>query len=479
MDLVHTRSTSETAFLPSRIDWAVPLVGLSRRMLNVHVALAVRRWGSIATLAVVALFGLEASGTAEPHTIHDGLWIIDVDGSDMRKLVDSGFDYHASPSTAEAVYLGPNDPVSEPADVFLRHIDDGSEESLTSSAEGEHDPRFSPDAQSVAFTREMSEDRSLFVTDRDGSDESEVATLDEAIIREPRWSPDGSRIAFVAEGNEQVAGLWVVDWDGDHFRRLSSREPLPQGPTWSPDGAWIAFAVAGYDIYVVGSDGVGEYFLGDDAECCHEQNPEWSRDGGRILYDNRQHIWTIEPDGDRYSGRGMGGQGIEPHWGPNGEDVAYTATGAGVGLAFADGNVSHPTFEERYYDPDEFNVQWTADGRVMFERLVWQDPPPPIEVERRWRFEWVSRHGIRGFLRPQHPVCTRHNAFEVEFRRSSLEEWRRIRGRSTGWKGKVRLRLPHREGWFRLIAPRWVKRDLDGDVRCHRAVSRALYHSHE
>jgi hypothetical protein len=50
------------------------------------------------------------------------------------------------------------------------------------------------------------------------------------------WSPDGTRLAF---GNER--GLFVVDADGSRLARVSDGH-VHESPSWSPNGEWLLFS---------------------------------------------------------------------------------------------------------------------------------------------------------------------------------------------------------------------------------------------
>lgn len=68
-----------------------------------------------------------------------------------------------------------------------------------------------------------------------------------------RWSPDGETIAF-SRLEAAEAGLWLVEADGGNERRIARFDGMgfAFGPLhWSPDGESIAVLVSGRDIYVI------------------------------------------------------------------------------------------------------------------------------------------------------------------------------------------------------------------------------------
>ncbi|MEP6639114.1 MAG: hypothetical protein ABJC39_07170 [Chloroflexota bacterium] len=86
-----------------------------------------------------------------------------------------------------------------------------------------------------------------------------VNHLTDADDGSPAWSPDGTRIAFTRDGSEG-RGIYVIDADGSNLARLTSAstDRGDRSPLWSPDGAWLVFSreTSGLgDLYIVSSTG--------------------------------------------------------------------------------------------------------------------------------------------------------------------------------------------------------------------------------
>ena len=192
--------------------------------------------------------------------------------------------------------------------------------------------RWSPDGKRVAFTRDVSDDSEVWVTNADGSGAHDVSSTPSADDEEPAWSPDGRRIAFATargtrDDNFQIFGMnddgssqanltrsgtgdflpsWspdgrriaftrvdggnadihVMDADGSNQTRLTTSESIDAEPAWSPDGTKIAFASdrdGAPQIYVMNADGSNLHQLVSDAEEVRE--PAWSPDGTKIVFD--------------------------------------------------------------------------------------------------------------------------------------------------------------------------------------------------
>ena len=107
------------------------------------------------------------------------------------------------------------------------------------------EPQISPDGQSVAYVRQLSDpmtDRrysNVWLVKSDGSMQRPLTTgkfTDES----PRWSPDGKRLAFVSNRSGSTQ-LYVRYMDTGEAFALTNGPNAPVSPTWSADGSQIAF----------------------------------------------------------------------------------------------------------------------------------------------------------------------------------------------------------------------------------------------
>ena len=194
--------------------------------------------------------------------------------------------------------------------IWLAGVDSGEAQCL---ADDGSLPRWSPDAQRLAFVR----DRQIWVVPLSGGDAMRVTDIAGGVDGPPMWSPDGSRIAFIArvrssatDGPRVIRRLRYllngVGYIGDEFWHVftvspDGREPLQVtsgewhhfAPNWSPDGARITCVTTRradwdtewvWDIYVLDAlDTLSQpRCLTDSGGTCAA--PAWSPDGRWIAY---------------------------------------------------------------------------------------------------------------------------------------------------------------------------------------------------
>jgi Tol biopolymer transport system component len=182
---------------------------------------------------------------------------------------------------------------------------DGSEErKVTDSGRS---PDWSPSGEKLAFVKAGE----VYSVDADGTN---LIQLTEEGGEEPSWSPNGKWIAFEADrdgqgtGDPSTAGykdadVYVMRSDGSQERKIVEvplgRNGLGGDPDWSPDGKKIAFVDA--------DPGVPDTF-GPPSSFYHTEVFTVAPDG------TRKRPITSLPDG-------FGGL-IQPAWSPNGKEIA-------------------------------------------------------------------------------------------------------------------------------------------------------------
>jgi Tol biopolymer transport system component len=182
----------------------------------------------------------------------DGIWLVDPDGSNLRRIGRHGSWLSWSPDSRQLLYArheGPNFPQSFLA---VLDVDTGTTRELGAGQQA----RWSPDGQQIVYER---------VLGCDCLPEIRVLSLASGISRRlargfsPYWSPDGRRIGFERARREVPISLWAVPTGGGVPRRLASNLAPWYGQwMWSPSGRSIAFvrsSRSGSTLNVVATSG--------------------------------------------------------------------------------------------------------------------------------------------------------------------------------------------------------------------------------
>src|SRR6266511_4154499 len=231
------------------------------------------------TLAVVsvahAAFPGENGRIAYVTTVgdHRAIYTVDAQGADPRPLIDLGSRRDAinpawSRDGLKVVFAGQEAPGGSFV-IYTANADGtGAPQQITRSEPSpgiwlsNTDPTWSPDGQSMAFVRTLTDESSGIWTIVQTVDLSTGATSSlyfnaNVVEKEPAWSPDGTRIAFAAREVTcaQTPCRWaILLWGVDQGRIVGflgdpSHGPSPYDwhhPDWSPDGAMIV-ASFGFD----------------------------------------------------------------------------------------------------------------------------------------------------------------------------------------------------------------------------------------
>jgi dipeptidyl aminopeptidase/acylaminoacyl peptidase len=108
---------------------------------------------------------------------------------------------------------------------------------LISSTRIDHDARYSPDGERIAFASNRSGSLEVWVCNSDGSGTVQLTSFrGPNYTGSPRWSPDGKLIAFpsAVSGKHRA---YVMNAEGGKAEQL----PIDDLWNWSRDGKWVYF----------------------------------------------------------------------------------------------------------------------------------------------------------------------------------------------------------------------------------------------
>lgn len=223
---------------------------------------------------------------------------------------------------------------------------DGKEPSQLTNTGHNISLTWSPDGSKIAFSSLRSEDWEIFVMNRNGSNQINLANDGVA----PLWSPDGSKIAFIS-GRDNFDGefnLYIMNPDGTGQTRITSSPGKYSGYAWSPDGQKIVFAAIrskfSWDIYSINVDGSNEINLTHSSQ--DEVEPRWSPKGDKIIFTSYpksnsfgELIYIMNADGSNQKKLTNGNNGEMENdysWSFDGSQIAYRS-GLDIFMIGADG----------------------------------------------------------------------------------------------------------------------------------------------
>jgi Tol biopolymer transport system component len=203
--------------------------------------------------------------------------VIAADGSGQVQIAD-GFDLGQYFFLVPGVYLGWQ-PGGEKLlgingsltsccnlfNIFTVNADGTDVRTLTDSPDGDWQPAWSPDGQSIAYyAQQGSQGRfEVFLMNADGSQPTRladgIANINwPSLSTLPVWSRDGKQLLFATD-RDGPFDLYVMNADGSGQVRLTETSSMDQYPVWSPDGSQIALVVhLGQDnvkLHVMNADG--------------------------------------------------------------------------------------------------------------------------------------------------------------------------------------------------------------------------------
>ena len=157
---------------------------------------------------------------------------------------------------------------------------------LLSSTREQNNPQYSPDGAHVAFDSTRSGPWRLWVSNADGSNLVQIASLD-ADVGNPRWSPDSKHVVFDAKLGDHFESF-IVDISERIPRKLITNTPDVSTPSWSHDGNWIYFRsheALGHKLYRCPANGGEKLLVSADLD---GTTPLESPDGLEVYFSARE-----------------------------------------------------------------------------------------------------------------------------------------------------------------------------------------------
>lgn len=124
-------------------------------------------------------------------------------------------------------------------DIYAISGEKGEARRLTDTPDDDIEPCWSPDGQSIAFTRLGSRGSEVFVMNSDGTQPRRL-TNHRSWTSAPSWSPDGKKLAYSLWDNDDWE-VFIADVESGSATNLTALPGIDTYPNWSPSGSAIAF----------------------------------------------------------------------------------------------------------------------------------------------------------------------------------------------------------------------------------------------
>lgn len=215
------------------------------------------------------------------------IYLMNDDGSAVRNLTNhASNDRHPawSPDGSKLVFSSRRDEGN--FDIYLLEVDTLAVTRLTSDGNNTR-PAWSPDGGRIAFSSDRYGGKDIMIMNTDGSGQLQL-TVGDSDDDQPAWSPDGLYIAYAA-GETNERDIYVIRAsDGAAFATLTSDAGDDFLPAWLNDStrsrlAFTSTREGSQDIYMIDplTGGDLQRLAGADS---NERQPNWSRDGGTLLF---------------------------------------------------------------------------------------------------------------------------------------------------------------------------------------------------
>jgi Tol biopolymer transport system component len=165
------------------------------------------------------------------------------------------------------------------------------------------DPAYAPDGLQISFdwdpgrNEPASTVNGIFIANSDGSNAHRLTTTlsRDTFDTESQWSPDGQTIAFTRVKSDKKAAIFTIGVDGSGLTQLTPYKLDAASPDWSPDGQTIAFN-SYWDsphgnvarVITMRPDGSQQRAITKDhfrgGGVIYSFRPSWSPDGKRIVF---------------------------------------------------------------------------------------------------------------------------------------------------------------------------------------------------
>jgi Tol biopolymer transport system component/DNA-binding winged helix-turn-helix (wHTH) protein len=307
-----------------------------------------------------------------------------------------------SPDGAKIVFAWDGDPPAGQRgfDLYVKQIGSEHLQRLTNTASGWLVPTWSPDGESVYFTRASAAGNGIYMISALGGDER-IIKKDGSHFEGVSVSADGKYMAYPEMTNTGLSRITVVD--------LHSMANVPvllpkclnsEAPAFAPVGLRLAFTCTP-------SWGIADVYVLPDLATAPRHvarvfgSPTgmgWAKHGRELILGverGQSDLWRIDVDSGKAESLLVGAQATEPTVARSGERMAFAQTSGSANIWRVD--LDRPEHSAQRLIPStrlEQNPTYSPDGKhILFESLrsgfseIWMSRGDGSEVQQLTRFE--------------------------------------------------------------------------------------------
>ena len=241
------------------------------------------------------------------------VWVVNRDGTGRRQvstLDGAASDPRWSPDGASIAFVTTRpDPTSvyvtywipgfhSDSDVNVIASNGSSQRAVTSGANNDRSPIWSPDGSRLAYFSLRGESDGAYTVGVDGTDERILWPHGDNFVPSIDWSSDGT-IAIASSHGDPSDGVWLLDPDGSNRRKVSSVRGA-YAPAFSPDGSFLAYGEIpddyqdGLIIHVLELSSGSERTLRARAAMT-----SWSPDSRSLTFCDADGVYRLDRDASR------------------------------------------------------------------------------------------------------------------------------------------------------------------------------------
>jgi len=171
----------------------------------------------------------------EPKMDDSNIWIVDINGVNLRKLVDQrdiqlypDFHLNGKKIIYSSTIYAPFYVIWH--DLWVINLDGTGAERILCNDAANIQAKWSPDGKKIVFASNKTGNMEIWLMDIE-SKKLKQLTYNPAYDASPCWSPDGEYICFISNRCGKM-GIWIMDKNGKNLKQLTKEMGDCKDPDW-------------------------------------------------------------------------------------------------------------------------------------------------------------------------------------------------------------------------------------------------------